>query len=147
MGKDLRVAIDEVRLNIRCGLIMRHGDDVVLEISKVGRNSVIPGGRIQTMESSKEAIKREIFEEMGITLDENRIRQLAVLENFFTYEERSFHEIYFLYEYILSPEVAEAINAIGTNMDNKETYFKFVEAKKVEEYNLLPKALYEYVIE
>ena len=147
MGKDLRVAIDEVRLNIRCGLIMRHGDDVVLEISKVGRNSVIPGGRIQTMESSKEAIKREIFEEMGITLDENRIRQLAVLENFFTYEERSFHEIYFLYEYILSPEVAETINAIGTNMDNKETYFKFVEAEKVEEYNLLPKALYEYVIE
>ena len=147
MGKDLRVAIDDVRLNIRCGLIMRHGDEVVLEISKVGRNSVIPGGRIQTMESSREAIKREIFEEMGITLDENRIRQLTVLENFFTYEERGFHEIYFLYEYILSPELYEKIKEIGTNMDNKETYFKFVDSEKVEDYNLLPKALYEYVIE
>ena len=147
MPKDLKVDIENVRLNVRCGLIMRHGDDVVLEISKVGRNSVIPGGRIQTMESSREAIRREIFEEMGILLEESRIRQLTVLENFFTYEERGFHEIYFLYEYILSPELYEKIKEIGTNMDNRETYFKFVEAEKVEEYNLLPKALYEYVIE
>ena len=43
--------------------------------------------------------------------------------------------------------MAETISKIGTNMDNRETYFKLVDAKMVEEYNLLPKALYEYVIE
>lgn len=147
MGVDLKVAIGEVRLNVRCGLIMRYGDDVVLEISKVGRNSVIPGGRIQTMESSREALAREMKEEMGLEIEINKVRQLTVLENFFTYEERGFHEIYFLYEYILSAKEVEAIKALSGNMDNKETYFSFVEAEKVEEYNLLPKALYEYVIE
>ena len=94
MGVDLKVAIGEVRLNVRCGLIMRYGDDVVLEISKVGRNSVIPGGRIQTMESSREALAREMKEEMGLEIEINKVRQLTVLENFFTYEERGFHEIY-----------------------------------------------------
>ena len=147
MGVDLKVAIGDVRLNVRCGLIMRYGDDVVLEISKVGRNSVIPGGRIQTMESSREAIAREMKEEMGLEIDPTKVRALTVLENFFTYEERGFHEIYFLYEYILSEKEVEAIKALSGNMDNKETYFSFVEAEKVEEYNLLPKALYEYVIE
>ena len=147
MGKDLKVDIGEVRLNVRCGLIMRHGDDVVIEISKIGRNSVIPGGRIQTLESSRDAIIREIKEEMGLCLEKIKIRPVTVLENFFEDGGKGFHEIYFLYEYILSPKEAEAINAIGTNMDNRETYFKLVDAKRVEEYNLLPKALYEYVIE
>lgn len=147
MGKDLKVDIGDVRLNVRCGLIMRYGDEVVLEISKVGKNSVIPGGRIQTLESSRKAILREIKEEMGLELEEWRIRQLTVLENFFEEGGKGFHEIYFLYEYILSPKMAETISKIGTNMDNRETYFKLVDAKMVEEYNLLPKALYEYVIE
>ena len=147
MGVDLKVAIGEIRLNVRCGLIMRYGDDVVIEISKIGRNSVIPGGRIQTLESSREAIAREIKEEMGLCLEKWKIRQITVLENFFEEGSKGFHEIYFLYEYILSPKEADAISAIGTNMDNRETYFKLVEAERVEEYNLLPKALYEYVIE
>ena len=147
MSTDLKVDIGGARLNIRCGLIMRYGEEVVLEISKVGRNSVIPGGRIQTMESSREAIVREIGEEMGFKPEKWKIRQLSVLENFFTDGGKDFHEIYFLYEYILSKKEAEAIEALGTNMDNEETYFKLVEAERVEEYNLLPKALYEYVIE
>ena len=60
MKSDLKIDIDGVRLNVRVGAIFRHNDDVIIEISKVGLNSVVPGGRIKINEKSTLALKREV---------------------------------------------------------------------------------------
>ena len=75
MASDLKINIDGVRLNIRVGAIIRHNDDIVLEISTVGANSVIPGGRIKINESSLDAVLRELKEELNYEFDKNKFKQ------------------------------------------------------------------------
>ena len=104
MASDLKIDIDGVRLNVRVGAIMRYNDDVIVEISTVGRNSVIPGGRIKINEKSTRSLVRELKEEMNFDLDESRLTQKSVFENFFTYEQKDFHELYFVYEYQLNDD-------------------------------------------
>lgn len=144
MASDIKIDIDEIRLNVRVGVIMRFRGQVIIEVSKIGRNSVVPGGRIQINEHSAYALVREIQEEMHITLDKNKLKQVKVFENFFKYDEQRVHEIYFLYEYNLAPEELESIN-LEENQDNETTYFKLVSNSELEKYDLLPLALHDII--
>lgn len=145
MASDLKIDIDGARLNVRVGVIVRHGDDVVIEISNVGRNSVIPGGRIKINEKSSSALIREIKEEMNFELKEEKLKMLKVFENFFNYDNKDFHEIYFLYEYVLDENEFEIMNKLNTNFDNSTTYFKFISKFNLSKYNLLPLELHEII--
>ena len=144
MASDLKIDIDGVRLNVRVGAIMRHGDNVVIEISKIGLNSVVPGGRIQINEKSTTALVRELKEEMGITFDENKMTLVKVFENFYTMGGKPSHEIYFLYEYVLSDEELAQIN-MDINEDNETTYFALVPKTEMEKYNVLPLDLHPLI--
>lgn len=54
------------------------------------------GGGIEPGESSRDAIIREIHEETGQEI--TNLRLLGVLENLFTYDGKSCHEIVFVYD-------------------------------------------------
>ena len=56
----------------------------------------LPGGSAEIFETSEEVVKREFLEEIGITIEVERL--LWVVENFFEYNEEKYHEIglYFL---------------------------------------------------
>lgn len=54
------------------------------------------GGGIEPGETSREAVVREIREETGQEITD--LRLLCVLENLFTYEGKSCHEIVFVYD-------------------------------------------------
>ena len=54
------------------------------------------GGSLQFGETSREAVVRELDEELGFELSD--LRLLGVLENIFTCEGRDAHEIVFVYE-------------------------------------------------
>ena len=144
MASDLKIEIDGVRRNVRVGVIMRYKDDVVIEISTVGLNSVIPGGRIQINEKSCDALTRELKEELHFDANPKKYKQIKTFENFFDYNGRGTHEIYFLYEYELSDQEVESLN-LGTNFDNQTTYFKMINKNDLEKYNLLPFELYEVI--
>ena len=65
-NKDLSTMIDDTKLNIRVGAIIQYQNKILIEKNKNVDFSVIPGGRIKTLENSKEALIREIKEELGI---------------------------------------------------------------------------------
>ena len=58
----------------------------------------MPGGRIQTSESSHSAIKRELSEEIGEHFEVNS--PVICSENFFTLDGRQFHEMCVYYDVI-----------------------------------------------
>ena len=144
MARDLKIDIDNIRLNVRVGVIVRHNNDVIIEISTTGRNSVIPGGRIQIGEHSKDALIREMKEEMNFNLNKDKLTQVKVFENFFEYEGKKFHELYFVYEYILDEKEYNTLK-VENNKDNSTTYFKYVPKTDLAKYNVLPLDLYDII--
>jgi len=145
MASDLKIDIDGVRLNIRAGVIIRHENEVLIEISKIGRNSVIPGGRIKINEKSSAGLVRELKEELDFEAEEKKLKMKKVFENFFTIDGKDYHEIYFLYEYNISEEEFVVLNNSNINRDNETTYFKFISKNKLQDFNLLPLQLHDII--
>ena len=65
MASDLKINIDGTWLNIRAGLIMKFENKIVIELSRLGYDPIIPGGRIRIGEKGVDTLMREICEEMG----------------------------------------------------------------------------------
>lgn len=92
---DLTLPVEDKILNIRVAVILKTKIGYVLEKSKNGYFFIL-GGRIKLNESSEEAAKREAFEEVGVKLNELKLK--AVIENFYTNnDEKQVQEICFVY--------------------------------------------------
>ncbi len=144
MNPDLKIKLDSGVLNVRAGVIMHTPDKCVIEVSRVGLNSVLPGGRLKLGEDSRMALVREIGEEMGLSVESERLKRVDVLENIFEAGGTMYHEIYFLYECRISE--SEMLCVTGTdNLDNKTTHFVAASYEELEGYNLLPLCVFGYV--
>jgi 8-oxo-dGTP pyrophosphatase MutT (NUDIX family) len=55
----------------------------------------LPGGRLELLEDSRTALIREMWEELGVEITCGRL--LWVVENFFSFAGRAFHELAFYY--------------------------------------------------
>ena len=143
--KDLSVMIDNVKFNYRAGLLIEKGNKVLVECNPAIDFVTLPGGRVQTLESSIDALKREIKEEMNIELDSERIKMRALIENFFEMDEKKYHELYFLYKLKITSKDSEFKKDMK-NIDSKASYYKWVKKEDLEKENLLPVVLRDLVM-
>ena len=143
--KDLSVMIDNVKFNYHAGLLIEKGNKVLVECNPAIDFVTLPGGRVQTLESSMDALKREIKEEMNIELDSERIKMRALIENFFEMNEKKYHELYFLYKLKVTSKDSEFKKDMK-NIDSKASYYKWVKKEDLEKENLLPVVLRDLVM-
>ena len=79
------------------------------------------GGEIEFNESSKETICRELMEEVHLEVDGNSLRYLGALENMFTFNGNSGHEIVLVYDGTLKETGAyEEAVIMGTEANGEE---------------------------
>jgi 8-oxo-dGTP pyrophosphatase MutT (NUDIX family) len=93
---DITIPINGIRLNIRTALIIETENGYIFEKDRLDKFYFILGGRIQINENSIEAVKREAYEELGIEINDIKIK--AIVESFFEYDNEKFHEICFYYK-------------------------------------------------
>ncbi len=141
--KDLSLMIDDVKFNFRSGLMISKGDDILVECNPNIDFVILPGGRVKTLESTLEALKREIKEEMGIILKDEEVKFISIIENFFELDNKKYHELYFLYK--LNVKDDKRFKKDMKNMDSKQSYYKWVNKNKLKEVNLLPEVLIETI--
>ena len=83
-------------------VVIRHEDEIYLtrreREPKRGKLD-LAGGFIDPRESAEEACKRELSEELQITVDESKLHYLASLPNVYQYKEIDYHTIDLFYEY------------------------------------------------
>ena len=60
MSKDLSIMIDDAKLNVRVGAILRYKGKILVEKNTSVDFGVVPGGRVKTMESTRDALIREV---------------------------------------------------------------------------------------
>ena len=144
--KDLSMMVDDVKFNYRVGLIIELDGKVFVEVNPNNSFVTIPGGRVHTLEYTKETVIREAYEEMGIKLNKNDLNLHAVIENFFEMDDIKFHELYFLYKLVLDKEDKRFKDNMKNN-DSKANYFKLVDIEGIDQVNILPKVLKKIIKE
>jgi ADP-ribose pyrophosphatase YjhB (NUDIX family) len=92
-------------------VFLRAGDRVLVSEMQHpidGRWYRPPGGGIEFRETSEEAARRELQEELGVTADD--LALLGVREAIFMLSGEPYHEIGFIYETWLTPGALEALD-------------------------------------
>ncbi len=145
MVEDLSIFLDNIRINVRVGILLKYQDMVVIEKPDTEDFYVIPGGRVKIMEHSRAAIAREVKEEMNFDLEDIKLKQVSCIENFYSYLNYEHHELYFVYNYELSKKEAEFIKNNSRNKDNNNSTFVFIKTAEAKNYKILPEKLLEFM--
>lgn len=91
---DLSVRLGDSILNLRVVALIRNEHGYLFEKNSSGYYYAV-GGRIKLNESSFDALKREVFEELNHNVQNAKL--VSIIENFFTRSVHKVHEINFVY--------------------------------------------------
>lgn len=137
---DLTIDIGDYRLNVRAAALIIHNNKILTHRNINKDHYCIPGGRIEIGESSEETVKREIQEELGKKIKIEKY--ITTIENFFEYEGKKYHEIYFLYKAEFKNEEDKKIDYKMQNKEGKDyLQYHWLDLDKIDEYNILPNCI------
>lgn len=103
---------------------------------KKNKNYFLPGGHVEFGEFSKDALLRELKEE--VSLDIKKAELIGVVENFYTKKKEDFHEVNFFY-YVTSNK-----REIKSNEDHLD-FFLF-NKKEFSEKDVRPKEVKKAIL-
>ena len=124
---DLRFLVDGMKLNVRAGIMIIKDNKLLLHKNDNRDNYCLPGGGIKFLESSEEAIKREIKEETGLDIKVDEF--VSTIENLFEHDGIKFHEIYFIYKGSFVEDIDT--DKIIINKEGKPIKYGFVDIDKI----------------
>lgn len=126
----------EHRFLLRCSAVITNREKTKVILFKVKGRDVymLPGGRVNYLEDSHKAIKREMEEELGITSD---YKLLCVEENFLL--EKKVQNIEFIYHTVVDD--IEEIKGV----EDKNQEFVLINIDKINNYDLKPVFLKELI--
>ena len=145
---DVKIKTNDLKFKFRvCGIIINDGKILLEEYSK--DSFCLPGGYVNLGESSEDAIKRELKEELEI--DFNIDSFLGVIENFFTNIKLvKTHGIEFYYK--VSFKNVDDIKKIDYNrIENDhgfmvQHHFKWIDLSDLDNINLVPNVIINKIL-
>lgn len=136
---DVVFAAEKAVFNYRVAGIWIEDGHVLLHRDKDDSHWSLPGGRVEIAEEAQVSIKREFLEELEIDMDVHRL--VWIVENFFEYRGRNFHEmgLYFLVKPIKPSGKINTTPFYGTEGDR--LIYKWIPLDELENIELYPKIL------
>lgn len=133
---DIKFEKDGVNFNVRSSCIIKdklHQKVILTNMKSITDHEafLLPGGRLNLMENSKEAIAREIMEELDVNLDDYRL--ISIEENIV--KDTKFHMIELVY-------YAEIDNFdMIKSLDDGWDKFKIFDIDDIENVDIRPKTI------
>ena len=137
--EDISVNVGNHLLNYRVSAIFRNGNKILLHHDLSSIQYTIPGGRVKEGETTSEAIKREITEEMG--QDIKIVKSVSFMENLFSMDGKRYHEILVTYELEFLDKSMYKKQKINTIEKGKDLEFIWFDIKDLENIVFVPKIL------
>jgi 8-oxo-dGTP pyrophosphatase MutT (NUDIX family) len=135
--KDLTFELDSSILNIRVLLLIKYKGGYLFELNTEGYYFAV-GGRVKFGESSFEAARRELKEELNS--DGLELKLFGLVENFFLMSEKSVHEVNFVY----SGEIKDDLDFDNLRSDHQG--FDFLLPEEVQSSDVRPKVLKDLIV-
>ena len=131
----LSFRIDGYKFNFRVGCIIISSDNRVLLNTDDRKDFwILPGGRVLAGEDSKEAIKREIKEELSLEIYDENIK--VVMESFFKFRGSNYHELQYIYTAKLKTKTIEYYTYKFCGQEEQK--FKWFKLEELEGIKFLP---------
>lgn len=137
---DLTFDLEGYRLNIRVAGIIVHNNKILFHKNLNKQYYALIGGRIKMGENSKNALKRELEEELGKQVNIQDF--LGIIENFFVKDDVKYHELLFIYKAEFKSDKDKQIEDVLENKEGK-SYLKYhwVDFEKLDEYKIVPNGI------
>lgn len=135
---------NDKRFNFRVGCFIYDKSFKYLLIHKKRDNDfwMLPGGRVELFESTDEAISREIYEELGITV--NNPRLVLINEIFYVHNGLKNHELSFDFEFVLDRCITKEQEFSGIEGDFM--VFKWIDVNNVCMYKFFNDNEKDYIL-
>ncbi|MBI2390891.1 MAG: NUDIX domain-containing protein [Deltaproteobacteria bacterium] len=136
MDTDICLTVGAHLFNLRvAALVVRDGRVLTCRFADE-RHSFLPGGRVGAGEPTRDALRRELAEELGVQCEVGR--PVFLVEGFFTLDGRAFHEIALYY-------VAEVPEQVPSSFEDggRTISFEWVPLAELHARNLQPALLRE----
>jgi len=137
MNKDLTIDFGASMLNIRVLLLIKYKGGYLFELNTDDYYFAI-GGRVKFGESSSEAAKRELKEELDY--NDLELELIGLIENFFVIGEKSVHEVNFVYGGAIKDEID------FNNLKSDHQGFNFLLPEEVRSCDVRPKVLKDLIL-
>lgn len=133
---------NQKKFNFRVGGIIVSDDEkkVLLHRKESYNFWMLPGGRVEMLEGTEDAIVREIKEELGIVINTDRL--IAITESFFKLDDITYHELAFNYLLKL-PQNCKLLQEKDEfcGIEGTEYRYKWVDRRELDEVQLRPNYL------
>jgi 8-oxo-dGTP pyrophosphatase MutT (NUDIX family) len=132
--KTISVSLDGGLFNFRVAGVAVCNDKILLHKTPSDNFWSLPGGRVDMFEFTKDTLLREMMEETGIVAEVKDL--MWVVENFFAYDGKQYHEVGFYYKMIL-PESKNQEDFRTVEADN-DLLFHWHPVDKLHEIRVYP---------
>lgn len=137
---DITLNVEDYLLNVRASGIIIHDNKILLHKNINEEHYALIGGRVAIGESSEQALKREVMEEMGKEVD--IIEGLTTVENFFQMKDSKYYEILFVHRLEFKNEDDKKILETIKNVEGKDYLrYEWIDIDEIEKYPLKPKVI------
>ena len=140
MTNDWLFRSEDYRCDLRVAGVLLKDGKILLQRDKNGAEYALPGGHVQVGEETKNALKREFCEEMGISVEVQRL--LWTEECFWNWQGQTVHSLCFYY--LVSGE-AEALEGFRPHRDNEQVEYGFVPLELLAGLTVYPEFLKERI--
>lgn len=140
MSNAVTARASEARFNYRVVGVCIQDGHVLAHMDERDSFYSLPGGRIEKMEASEAALRREMREELGVAVKVERL--VWVVENFFTYQAVDVHELAFYYLFSLGDMARRfPVGRPFTCLDEAQLRFEWLPLAALGTTRLLPSFL------
>ena len=137
---DISRQIGNYIFNYRAAAIIKRQQKILLVTVPNIDFWFLPGGRVQSGESTAAALLREMREELGLRVTAGSLRW--VIENFFTMKGLQFHELGFYFPVTLPPHPGEVLqNSFYRQVEDEELHFQWFNLDEIQSLDLRPALL------
>ena len=131
---------DKEKFNVRTAAIIKYNNYYLISKREDKDYYSLVGGRILFNEDSKEAIIREIKEELNWDIDSKDVKLIRIIENFYTYLDGArFHE--YLFVYLIDVHNPDWMIQDFINLENPRMHMKWYNKENCLKLNIKPSIL------
>lgn len=142
-NKDINFYLGKDRFNFRVACLITHKGRMLLQTNPFVDFWNMSGGRVKLGESTLDALKREMREELGLKIS-GFIPLIRVAENFFRWEGKKVHELVFIYHIELRDNEKITTLQDFSNLEKEEEKYHWFNFDEVSKINCKPRLIYGY---